>query len=130
MNTVKQKKIYGFVSNCFDDNVLYDAISKLIYDLQLMLTKIKEHSLQIVDDKLQEIKKIFYNVNLGITDLFSLYSKFEEINQEFISSIIELYPEILNTNIEEINQYYSQDFYLNDENQLLDIIEKKTEELK
>jgi len=125
-----EKKIYGFASNCFDDNVLYDAINKLAYDLQLMLTRIKEHCLQIVDDKLQKFKENFYNMSLGITDFFSLYSKFEEINQEFISSIIELYPEILNTNIEDINQYFSQDFYLNDENLLLDVLEEKIDELK
>ena len=92
-----------------------------------MLTKIKEHCIQVVDDKLQEIKKNFHNMNLSITDF---YFEYEKINQEFITSIIQLYPEILNTNIEDINQYLSQDFYLKDENQLLDIIEKKTEELK
>ena len=125
-----EKRIYDFVANCFEDDVLYDAISRLTYEMQLMLTRIKEHSLQVVDDKLQEINEKFYNMNLGNTDFSSLYSKYLEINQVFISSIIQLHPEILNTNIEDITQYLSQDFYLKDENLLLDVLEKKIDELK
>ena len=49
--------------------------------------------------------------------------KFEDVNQAFISSIIELFPEILNTNIEDIMQDLNEDFYFNNEYENMDLLE-------
>ena len=49
--------------------------------------------------------------------------KFEDINQAFINSIIELFPEILNTNIEDIMKDLNEDFYFNNEYENMDLLE-------
>jgi len=128
-----EKRTYGFISNDLDDDVLYDETNGLICEMQLMLLRLKEHCLQVVDNKLQAIRENLFEIKLDIknfTEFASFNFKYRDINQDFIVSVIEIYPEILNTNIEDINQYLSEDFYFKEEYEKMMFVERKLEELK
>ena len=128
-----EKRVYDFLSKNLKDDILYDEIDGLICEMQFVLIKIKEHCIQVVDNKLQVIRENLQETVLDIknfTEFITFCCKDEVINQEFLISVIELYPEILKTNIEDIKQYLSEDFYFNDENENIKLIERKMEELE
>ena len=128
-----EEELFELISKDIDNESIYNEINKSMPKMQGTFKKIAKHKIQVVDDKLNEIREdlVKEKVDIQYIEEFAyLNSKFENINQAFITSIIELFPEILSTNIEDIMQDSNEDFYYNDECENMDFLETLIIKLK
>ena len=128
-----EEELFELISKDIDNESIYNEINKSMPKMQGTFKKIAKHKIQVVDDKLNEIREdlVKEKVDIQYIEEFAyLNSKFENINQAFITSIIKIFPEILNTNIEDIMHDLNEDFYFDKEYENMNFIEKKLEELK
>lgn len=121
-----EKELFKLISENIENESTYNEIIKSMSEMRDIFEKIEKHIIQVVDDKLNEIREelVKEKVDIKYIEQFVYFNmKFEDVNQAFISSIIELFPEILNTNIEDIMQDLNEDFYFNNEYENMDLLE-------